>query len=187
VLSCAYLWEVCEALGTEHWRRRRAPGIVVGRGDRGLPMISLHVPAHNEPPEMVKDMLRTLERLDYPRYEIILIDDNTDDEALWRPVQDWCARHRVKFAHLENWPGYKSGAIRWRISSPPGQAVRCGGRAAFRPDIGSALPGAVAANVGARQPALNRGRRPGRQWGGKGMPSGWRRRTGRRAGRVRRG
>ena len=22
LLSCAYLWEICDALGTEHWRRR---------------------------------------------------------------------------------------------------------------------------------------------------------------------
>ena len=27
VLSSAYLWECCEALGTEHWRRRVVPGV----------------------------------------------------------------------------------------------------------------------------------------------------------------
>jgi glycosyltransferase involved in cell wall biosynthesis len=115
MLSCAYLWEVCEALGTEHWRRRRTPGIVLGARDSNLPMISLHVPAHNEPPDMVMDTLRTLADIDYPRYEIILIDDNTDDEALWRPVEDWCRRHGAKFAHLENWPGYKSGALNYAL------------------------------------------------------------------------
>jgi cellulose synthase/poly-beta-1,6-N-acetylglucosamine synthase-like glycosyltransferase len=47
--------------------------------------------------------------LDYPRYEVVVIDDNTDDERLWRPVEERCARHGVKFAHLEDWPGYKSG------------------------------------------------------------------------------
>ena len=52
-----------------------------------LPFVSLHVPAHNEPPDMVIDTLRSLLRLDYPRYEVILIDDNTDDESLWRPVE----------------------------------------------------------------------------------------------------
>jgi cellulose synthase/poly-beta-1,6-N-acetylglucosamine synthase-like glycosyltransferase len=54
-------------------------------------MVSLHVPAHNEPPDMVIDTLRALLRLDYPSYEVICIDDNTDDERLWRPVQEWCA------------------------------------------------------------------------------------------------
>src|SRR4029078_4653121 len=81
--------------------------------DTQLPMVSLHVPAHNEPPEMVIETLRSLIRLDYPRYEVILIDDNTDDESLWRRVEAWCARHGVKFAHLDDWPGYKSGALNY--------------------------------------------------------------------------
>ena len=115
VLSCAYLWEICEALGTRHWRRRAVPAGAGHRRTRDLPMISLHVPAHNEPPAMVIDTLRSLVRLDYPRYEIIVIDDNTDDEALWRPVQQWCARHGVKFVHLEDWPGYKSGALNYAL------------------------------------------------------------------------
>ena len=114
VLSCAYLWEICEALGTRHWRRR-APLPAPAAAGRDLPMISLHVPAHNEPPAMVIDTLRSLVRLDYPRYEVIVIDDNTDDEALWRPVQQWCARHGVKFVHLEKWPGYKSGALNYAL------------------------------------------------------------------------
>ena len=115
VLSCAYLWEICEALGTQHCRRRVAPQVSLATKDSDLPMISLHVPAHNEPPDMVIETLRALVRLDYPRYEVIVIDDNTDDEALWRPVQQWCARHGVKFAHLENWPGYKSGALNYAL------------------------------------------------------------------------
>jgi len=115
ILACAYLWEICDALGSEHWRRRLnrpEPGRVL---DNDLPFVSLHVPAHNEPPNMVMDTLRSLIRLDYPRYEIVVIDDNTDDEALWRPVEAWCQRHRVKFAHLENWPGYKSGALNYAL------------------------------------------------------------------------
>ncbi len=115
VLACAYLWEICDALGSEHWRRRLnrpEPGRVP---DSELPFVSLHVPAHNEPPDMVMDTLRSLARLDYPRYEIVVIDDNTDDETLWRPVQAWCSRHHVKFAHLEDWPGYKSGALNYAL------------------------------------------------------------------------
>jgi len=115
VLSCAYLWEICDALGTEHWRRRVTSAMPQGTADAELPFVSLHVPAHNEPPDMVIDTLRCLLRLDYPRYEVILIDDNTDDERLWRPVEQWCARHRAKFAHLEDWPGYKSGALNYAL------------------------------------------------------------------------
>ena len=115
MLSCAYLWEICDALGTEHWRRRITATTPLNVPDRELPMVSLHVPAHNEPPEMVIETLRSLIRLEYPRYEVILIDDNTDDESLWRPVEAWCARHGVKFAHLDDWPGYKSGALNYAL------------------------------------------------------------------------
>src|SRR5713101_7878230 len=115
IMACAYLWEICDALGTEHWTRRVTPQIRFNVPSSELPMVSLHVPAHNEPPDMVIDTLRSLLRIDYPRYEIILIDDNTDDEALWRPVQAWCRRHEVKFAHLEDWPGYKSGALNYAL------------------------------------------------------------------------
>jgi hypothetical protein len=75
------------------------------------PFVSLHVPAHNEPPEMVIETLQSLAAIDYPAYEVVVIDDNTDDEALWRPVEAWCRGHGMKFVHLANWPGYKSGAL----------------------------------------------------------------------------
>jgi cellulose synthase/poly-beta-1,6-N-acetylglucosamine synthase-like glycosyltransferase len=126
-MSCAYLWELCDALGREHWRRRR-PALdprhrvptevlraVDSATDNAPPLISLHVPAHNEPPAMVIETLRALLRLDYPRVQIVVIDDNTDDESLWRPVESWCRRHNVTFKHLENWPGYKSGALNYAL------------------------------------------------------------------------
>jgi cellulose synthase/poly-beta-1,6-N-acetylglucosamine synthase-like glycosyltransferase len=116
ILACAYLWEICDAIGSETWRRRMTPATTAEMpAVSELPFVSLHVPAHNEPPDMVIDTLRSLLRLDYGRYEVILIDDNTDDEGLWRPVERWCSRHGVKFAHLEDWPGYKSGALNYAL------------------------------------------------------------------------
>ena len=127
LMCCAYLWELCDVLGTEHWHRRRAPldprrrvptAVLQAVGPAPVnvpPLVSVHVPAHNEPPDMVIDTLRALLRLDYPRVQIVLIDDNTDDESLWRPVESWCQRHDVTFKHLENWPGYKSGALNYAL------------------------------------------------------------------------
>jgi len=114
VLACAYLWELCDALGTERWRRRITKNTPTPQTAQP-PFVSLHVPAHNEPPDMVIATLNSLLRLDYPRFEIVAIDDNTDDEALWRPVEQWCAAHGVKFVHLEDWPGYKSGALNYAL------------------------------------------------------------------------
>jgi cellulose synthase/poly-beta-1,6-N-acetylglucosamine synthase-like glycosyltransferase len=116
ILASAYLWEICDAIGSETWRRRIRPVPTEQLpAARDLPFVSLHVPAHNEPPDMVIETLRSLLRLEYPNYEVILIDDNTDEEELWRPVEAWCARHNVKFAHLEDWPGYKSGALNYAL------------------------------------------------------------------------
>jgi glycosyltransferase involved in cell wall biosynthesis len=109
-LGVAYLWELCDALGREAWQRRVIDG-ADPEARAHTPFVSLQVPAYNEPPEMVIETLQSLIALDYPAYEIIVIDDNTDDEGLWRPVEAWCRDHDLKFAHLEDWPGYKSGAL----------------------------------------------------------------------------
>src|SRR5262245_4492169 len=114
LMACAYLWELCDALGTEHWRRRVTHAPAPETPDR-FPFVSLHVPAHNEPPEMVIETLRSLLGIDYPNYEVVVIDDNTEDEAMWRPVQEWCTDHGVTFAHLSEWPGYKSGALNYAL------------------------------------------------------------------------
>src|SRR3546814_10679160 len=55
--------------------------------DRSWPKVSIHVPAYNEPPEMLKKTLDALARLDYPNFEVLIIDNNTKDEKIWRPVE----------------------------------------------------------------------------------------------------
>jgi hypothetical protein len=62
-LGCAYLWELSDALGRESWLRRfphGAPTAPIATATPGsapaqsvLPFVSLHVPAYNEPPDMV--------------------------------------------------------------------------------------------------------------------------------------
>ena len=73
IMASAYLWEICDAIGSETWHRRiTAVATAELPAARDMPFVSLHVPAHNEPPDMVIDTLRSLLRLDYPNYEIIL-------------------------------------------------------------------------------------------------------------------
>src|SRR5215470_9447729 len=126
VLACAYLWELCDALGTQRWRRRITATTPTPVVDGRAPFVSLHVPAHNEPPDMVIQTLVSLRQIEYPEFEVICVDDNTEDEAMWRPVADWCATHGVKFAHLQDWPGYKSGALNYALremTSPRAELV----------------------------------------------------------------
>jgi cellulose synthase/poly-beta-1,6-N-acetylglucosamine synthase-like glycosyltransferase len=115
VLGCAYLWELCDTLGRASWVRRVGTQELASMPDGPYPPVCLQVPCYNEPPEMVIQTLESLRALDYPNYEIQVLDDNTDDEALYRPVERWCLEHDVKFVHLSNWPGYKSGALNYAL------------------------------------------------------------------------
>ena len=115
ILGCAYLWELCDTLGRAAWMRRIGDTQLEELPGGPYPFVCLQVPCYNEPPEMVIETLVSLKSLDYPDYEIQVIDDNTDDEKLWHPVKEWCDAHGVKFVHLEDWPGYKSGALNYAL------------------------------------------------------------------------
>jgi len=56
----------------------------------GFPRVSIHVPICKEPPEMVKETLNSLAALNYPNYEVLVIDNNNPHPELWQPVQAHC-------------------------------------------------------------------------------------------------
>lgn len=93
------------------WRKKRKPGIS-GQLEQ-FPRVSIHVPTHNEPPLMVMQTLNSLARLDYPNFEVIVLDNNTADESLWRPVASHCEAlgARFRFFHLDGVKGFKAGAL----------------------------------------------------------------------------
>ncbi|GFE88101.1 glycosyltransferase [Steroidobacter agaridevorans] len=82
-----------------------------------LPKVSIHVPAFNEPPEMLIDTLDALAALDYPDYEVIVVDNNTPDLATWRPVEEHCRTlgERFKFYHVAPLKGFKAGALNYAL------------------------------------------------------------------------
>jgi cellulose synthase/poly-beta-1,6-N-acetylglucosamine synthase-like glycosyltransferase len=96
-------------------------GDVLGRSRRGRPlpvadpgykpMVSIHIPAYNEPPELLIETIKAAEAIDYPDFEVVVMDNNTKDPAVWQPVEEYCRdRPRVRFVHVAPWPGYKAGA-----------------------------------------------------------------------------
>lgn len=108
-----------EALCRSTWRRRREPPSRGSTEPRtGYPKVSLHVPAYAEPPELVTATLDALATLDYPNFEVLVIDNNTKDPALWRPVETHCRRlgPRFRFFHLDDWPGAKAGALNFALA-----------------------------------------------------------------------
>ena len=83
-------------------------------GSEDFPKVSIHVPAYCEPPEMLKQTLDAVARLDYPNFECVVIINNTPDPAFWQPIQDHCRAlgERFKFINAEKVEGFKAGALR---------------------------------------------------------------------------
>jgi Exo-beta-1,3-glucanase len=93
--------------------------------DSKLPRVSIHVPAYNEPPEMLCETLDALARLDYPDFEVLVIDNNTADEAVWKPVEAHCARlgTRFRFFHVAPLAGFKAGALNFALAQTDERAT----------------------------------------------------------------
>jgi cellulose synthase/poly-beta-1,6-N-acetylglucosamine synthase-like glycosyltransferase len=77
--------------------------------------VSIHVPAHDEPPEVLSETLRALSQLRWHNYEVLVVDNNTRDESVWRPIEELCAElgPKFRFFHVENMKGAKAGAMNW--------------------------------------------------------------------------
>lgn len=107
--------EWAEALWVKEHRRLFKPRPMA---DEDLPMVSIHVPAHNEPPEMLIETLNALARLNHPRFEVLVIDNNTKDPAVWRPVEAHCKilGERFRFFHVDPLAGFKSGALNFALA-----------------------------------------------------------------------
>lgn len=108
-------FEFVEALAQRDWRRRFRPLATLPATP---PKVSIHLPCHNEPPEMVIQTLDSLAALDYPDFEVLVVDNNTADEAVWMPVREHCEKlgARFRFFHLAPWPGFKAGALNFALA-----------------------------------------------------------------------
>ena len=113
LLAEAHEW--AEAHWVEYRRRLGAP---LMSSDARSPRVSIHVPAYNEPPAMLIETLDALARLDYPDFEVLVIDNNTSDEAVWRPVEAHCAQlgPRFRFFHVAPLAGFKAGALNYALA-----------------------------------------------------------------------
>ena len=140
--------------------------IAFGRGPRRLiaaalpapdgfaPKVSIHVPAHREPPDMLKATLDAVARLDYPNFECVVVINNTPDPTFWRPVEEHCRTlgEHFKFIHDDNVAGYKAGALRLALANTAADAEIIGVIDAdyvVRPDwLKDLVPAFVDAKVG---------------------------------------
>ncbi|GGD69503.1 glycosyltransferase [Croceicoccus mobilis] len=119
------------SLTHQHWRlpnRAPQPGEQPLRSHRRVaaheepfePRVSVHLPCYAEPPQVVKQTMDCLAAQDYQNFEVIVIDNNTKDEALWRPLEAHAellnrrlGREVFRFFHVAPLPGAKAGALNW--------------------------------------------------------------------------
>ncbi len=82
-----------------------------------LPRVVIQIAISNEPPEIVQETLISLEQLDYPRFVVQVIDNNTTDTRLWKPIEDFCNQRpdRFVFFHVEKLEGFKAGALQYGL------------------------------------------------------------------------
>jgi cellulose synthase/poly-beta-1,6-N-acetylglucosamine synthase-like glycosyltransferase len=107
-LSLAFAYEIADVLG----RDSPAPQVPAPH-DPYAPRVCIQVPAYNEPPELVRQTLEALARLDYPHFMVQVVVNNTTDPALWMPVEEDCRRlgPHFQFINLPSSPGFKAGAL----------------------------------------------------------------------------
>ncbi len=77
------------------------------------PLVSIHVPISGALPGQVRGLLAMLALLDYPAFEVLVVDYDTADPRLWEAAARDCARldQRFRFFHLGRWPGGQAGAL----------------------------------------------------------------------------
>lgn len=130
----------------ERWQRPTAAPVA----PRAVPplKVSLQLPCYAEPPEVVIETMNRLAALDYADYEVLVCDNNTKDERLWRPLEAHCAllnrrlgREIFRFFHVAPLEGAKAGALNWLLD---------------RMDPGAALIGVIDADYLARSDFLAR-------------------------------
>jgi exo-beta-1,3-glucanase (GH17 family)/cellulose synthase/poly-beta-1,6-N-acetylglucosamine synthase-like glycosyltransferase len=93
---------------------RRLAGPTTRTPQAYAPKVSIHVPACCEPPEMLKQTLDAVARLEYPNVECVVVINNTPDPALWQPVEEHCRTlgERFKFVRVDKLVGFKAAALR---------------------------------------------------------------------------
>ena len=121
----AHGYEFGEVLFKHVWKRRFTP--LPPLPPEQEPFVSIHLACYNEPPEMVIETIDSLAAMNYRNFEVLVIDNNTADEALWKPVEAHMATlgPNFRFFHLRPWPGFKAGALNFALkeTDPLAQVV----------------------------------------------------------------
>lgn len=87
------------------------------------PPVAVLVPAYNEPPAILMQTLEKLSQLSYANYEVFVIDNNTKDEEVWKPVEAFVhdLGDKFHFFHEDHLAGFKAGALNVLLRKIPSE------------------------------------------------------------------
>jgi cellulose synthase/poly-beta-1,6-N-acetylglucosamine synthase-like glycosyltransferase len=86
------------------------------------PFVSVHVAAYNEK-RVIERLLNALAQLDYSEYEVVVVDDSTDESV--QILDRWRSQPRFKILHRTSRSGYKGGALQeaLKVTDPRAEYV----------------------------------------------------------------
>ena len=109
------------------FKRRKAAWKAAEKAEKTYPWVSIHVPCYSEPPEIVIKTLDAISNLRYPHFEVILLDNNTKDPGMWKPLEEHCRKlgERFRFFHFDQLKGAKAGALNaaLRLTAPQAEII----------------------------------------------------------------
>jgi cellulose synthase/poly-beta-1,6-N-acetylglucosamine synthase-like glycosyltransferase/exo-beta-1,3-glucanase (GH17 family) len=107
--------------------RRLITGPIATTDTHRFPKVSIQIPAHRENPDVLIATLNSVAKLNYPDFEVLVVINNTPEEALWQPVEATCRAlgSRFKFLNLMGVQGFKAGALNQALSqvSPDAEVI----------------------------------------------------------------
>jgi biofilm PGA synthesis N-glycosyltransferase PgaC len=86
------MWITTSMFFLHHWERGGPPPDSVL--DEDLPTVTVLIPAHNEA-EVITGTLQAACQIDYPHYEVVVVDDGSSDDT-WKRVEPFLAGGRVR-------------------------------------------------------------------------------------------
>jgi hypothetical protein len=112
-ISLYYSWSPLAELIRKYPRREKSIAQIEALRGCISRKVSIHVPCYAEPPALVIATLNAISRLRYSNFEVLVIDNNTKDPSLWKPVEAYCRNlgERFRFFHVDPISGAKAGAL----------------------------------------------------------------------------
>ncbi len=77
--------------------------------------VSVIVPAYNEPPALLMRTLDALSKMTHEEFEVLIIDNNTKDPVVWKPIESYARMlgGKFRFFHVDHLSGFKAGALNY--------------------------------------------------------------------------